>query len=433
MDIDLYNRIVEEFSKLLPQDPLAQRDAQWIQDTSRKAKLQTDRLEHELRAYRNNLIKESIRVGNEYKARCAGPLTDIQMGNEDLGNHFIAIGDMSAAFKAFSKMRDFCTTPKHIAEMTLKQLYVSIAQSNWVVAQSYYLKVNALSLSDDERTKYEPILYACVGISHLMQGAYKDAATNFILVGPSYMNPDAQAGIVFQRAVLTPNDVAVYGGLCALATMDRSELQRRVLDNGSFRQFLELEPHIRRAISLFCASKYTACMEILDSYRNDYMLDYFLQHHYTRLYWMVRSKSIVQWFSAFSVVTLDELAKAFPPTQDRAILDELVDMIKIGQLDARIDLVSNLLVSPNQDPRFAAMENALDIAKQAQRSLRLRLHNTNMAAAGLEIRPPKGQHPNGSEFFAEGGGGGSNISHTLRGMKGKIGRGSSGIGGSFMI
>jgi COP9 signalosome complex subunit 1 len=266
-----------------------------------------------------------------------------------------------------------------------------------------------------------------------MQGSYKDAAVSFINVGPGYMTPDAQAGIVFQRAVLTPNDVAVYGGLCALATMDRSELQRRVLENSSFRQFLELEPHIRRAISLFCASKYTACMEILESYQVDYMLDYFLQNHFMRLYWMVRSKSIVQWFSAFSVVTLDELAKAFPATQGRRIVDELVDMIRAGQLDARIDLVENLLICPNQDPRFAAMENALDIAKQAERSLRLKLHKVNMAAAGLELRPPKGQMQNGSEFFVGTEGGGSGAGHALRNLKGKFSRGSSGVGGSFMV
>jgi len=355
------------------------------------------------------------------------------MGNEDLANHYFAIGDLAASFRGYSKMRDYCTTPKHIAEMTLRQLYVSIAQNNWVVAQSYYLKVHALSLSDEEHARYDPILFACLGISHLMQGSYREAATSFINVGSGYMIPDPQAGIIFQRAVLTPNDVAVYGGLCALATMDRSELQRRVLDNSSFRQFLELEPHIRRAISLFCASKYTACMEILESYRVDYMLDFFLQSHYMRLYWLVRSKSIVQWFSAFSVVTLDELSKAFPATQGRAINDELVDMIKLGQLDARIDLVSNLLVSPNQDPRFMAMENTLEMSKLAERSLRLRLHRANMATAGLEIRPPKGNVQNEGDFFSGSEGGGSAASNALRNLKAKATRGSSAVGGSFMV
>lgn len=60
--MELYSNIVDEFAKLLPQDPLAQKDTEWMQIQSRNAKLQTDRLEHELRAYRNNLIKESIRV-----------------------------------------------------------------------------------------------------------------------------------------------------------------------------------------------------------------------------------------------------------------------------------------------------------------------------------------------------------------------------------
>jgi len=62
INVDLYGSLVDEFGKLLPDDPLAQKDAEWMQNQRRKAKTQTDRLEHELRQYRNNLIKESIRV-----------------------------------------------------------------------------------------------------------------------------------------------------------------------------------------------------------------------------------------------------------------------------------------------------------------------------------------------------------------------------------
>ena len=62
INVELYSSLVDEFAKLLPDDPLAQKDAEWIQNQRRKAKTQTDRLEHELRQYRNNLIKESIRV-----------------------------------------------------------------------------------------------------------------------------------------------------------------------------------------------------------------------------------------------------------------------------------------------------------------------------------------------------------------------------------
>lgn len=44
--------------------------------------------------------------------------------------------------------------------------------------------------------------------------------------------------------VLSPADVALYGGLCALATFDRSEMQSKVIGSIGFREFLELHPQV---------------------------------------------------------------------------------------------------------------------------------------------------------------------------------------------
>lgn len=46
--------------------------------------------------------------------------------------------------------------------------------------------------------------------------------------------------------MVAPEDMAVYGGLCALATFSREEMKRRVLDNSSFKNFLDLVPQVRR-------------------------------------------------------------------------------------------------------------------------------------------------------------------------------------------
>jgi len=59
----------------------------------------------------------------------------------------------------------------------------------------------------------------------------------------------------------------VYGGLCALASFDRSELKSKVIDNAEFKQFLELEPHIRELIHGFYNSKYSVVLDILDKWK----------------------------------------------------------------------------------------------------------------------------------------------------------------------
>ncbi|KAM6580206.1 hypothetical protein CsatA_003980 [Cannabis sativa] len=58
--------------------------------------------------------------------------------------------------------------------------------------------------------------------------------------------------------VIAPQDVAIYGGLCALASFDRTELKAfnfsspgTKLDNLNFRNFLELVPEVRELINDF--------------------------------------------------------------------------------------------------------------------------------------------------------------------------------------
>jgi COP9 signalosome complex subunit 1 len=269
---------------------------------------------------------------------------ELQMGQEDIGNHYFQIADYNNSFRAFSRMREYCTTSKQIAQMTFKLLHVCIFNNNWVVAHSYQQKVQTLQVGDEEKAKYDPVLAACVGLAHLRQDHYVDAANAFLSVNHSYIIPEPQAGICFQREVISPNDVAVYGGLSALATMNRATLQRRVLENATFRPILELEPHIRRAITMFCASKYTGCLNILESYMADYLVDLYLQDHFVRLYRLVRSKCIVQWCSAFSKVTWAEIENAFPSklVDGSEIQLELESMILNGELDARIDLVDKV-------------------------------------------------------------------------------------------
>lgn len=52
--------------------------------------------------------------------------------------------------------------------------------------------------------------------------------------------------------VLAAQDVATIGGLCALASFDRSELCRHVIDNVAFREYLQLCPEVRAWLILAC-------------------------------------------------------------------------------------------------------------------------------------------------------------------------------------
>jgi len=338
------------------------------------------------------------------------------MGNEDMGHFHYACGEWGAAHKAYMRMREHCTSNKHLADMTLRLVYTSIAQKSWLQVQSHLAKVDAAQLKGDDKTKLDPLVSASTGLSHLGVGSFRDAAMAFITTSPTFLTAEPVAGITWQREVLTGNDVAVYGGLCALASMDRTELQERVLGSNDFRNFLELEPHIRRAINLFCNSKYSACLEVLEGYRNDYLLDVYLSKQLASIYGRIRTKSIVQYFIPFSCVTLDEMTTKFQLTGEFATIeDELETMINNGTLDARIDLVDRLLICPPTNPRYNVHHDALAMAEKYDHTLRLRLTRLNLLAAGLEIKPSKGGLSESNSSLGDG------VTASLRGLGHRMG------------
>ncbi|RYN39804.1 COP9 signalosome complex subunit 1 [Alternaria arborescens] len=395
-NVDLYTTLVEQFSRIAPQDPASVTDTAWVEKKTREVREEHDRLEHELKSYKNNLIKESIR-----------------MGNEDLGHFYYDTGDFSNALKAYMKMREHCTSPKHLADMTLRLVYVSIAQKSWTNVLANLAKSEATQIKGDDKAKMEPIISACSGLCHMATGNYREAATAFLGTSAAYLTAEPAAYITWQKEVISGNDIAVYGGLCALAYMDRSDLQNKVLANSEFRNFLELEPHIRRAINLFCNSKYSACLEVLEGYRNDYLLDVYLSKMLNTIYSRIRTKSIVQYFIPFSCVTLDEMTSKFPPAEGRTIDEDLEEMINQRVLNARIDLVDRLLICPHTDPRHDVHADALKMAEEYDHTLRLRLTRLNLQAASMEISSNKSNEKSS--------GMGGSIGDTFRGLGQKIG------------
>ncbi len=251
------------------------------------------------------------------------------MGHEDFGNFYHEIGDLQSSYKSYAKMREYCTSQKQILEMCLKMLVVGVEQGNWMSVQTSVLKIRDLNLKPEVEAETQPKLYASMGLSYMASGNYKEAARSFLMTDPSL-------GESFNQ-VMTSNDVAVYGGLCALASMDRNELQTKVLENSSFRNFLELEPHIRRAISFFYNLKFPQCLEILAAYKTDYLLDIHLRHHVHEIYSMIRTKSIVQYFVPFSRVRISSMAEVFVGTDEESMQEELVELIQKGILQARVD------------------------------------------------------------------------------------------------
>ena len=72
--------------------------------------LKLEKLDTDLKNYKTNSIKESIR-----------------RGHDDLGDHYLDIGDLNNALKCYIRARDYCTSGKHLIHMCLNVIKVRVS------------------------------------------------------------------------------------------------------------------------------------------------------------------------------------------------------------------------------------------------------------------------------------------------------------------
>ncbi|XP_059990033.1 COP9 signalosome complex subunit 1 isoform X4 [Lagenorhynchus albirostris] len=357
-------------------------DTAWVEATRKKALLKLEKLDTDLKNYKGNSIKESIR-----------------RGHDDLGDHYLDCGDLSNALKCYSRARDYCTSAKHVINMCLNVIKVSVYLQNWSHVLSYVSKAESTPEIAEQRgerdTQTQAILtkLKCAagarplmapqgpgsflwmpgfilfppapapGLAELAARKYKQAAKCFLLASFDHCDfPE----------LLSPSNVAVYGGLCALATFDRQELQRNVISSrwveggvlgtaalllrpqppsggwagragseesgicSSFKLFLELEPQVRDIIFKFYESKYASCLKMLDEMKDNLLLDMYLAPHVRTLYTQIRNRALIQYFSPYVSADMRKMATAFNTTV-AALEDELTQLILEGLINARID------------------------------------------------------------------------------------------------
>eukprot|EP00002_Diphylleia_rotans_P017584 TRINITY_DN3410_c0_g3_i10.p1 TRINITY_DN3410_c0_g3~~TRINITY_DN3410_c0_g3_i10.p1 ORF type:complete len:410 (+),score=83.93 TRINITY_DN3410_c0_g3_i10:46-1275(+) len=303
---NLYREVVRAYAQLVPG---FEGDTAWLQQTDAKNARDSDRHQSELNSSRTMLIKESVR------------LSQVELGDLDYER-----GDLQSALRWYMKTKDYCTTSKHILSNHMMVIQVSLDLGHMTNVTTY---VNRAEQTGDQLDNVTASRLKCAaGIAHLENRRFKLAALSFL--GTHY-----EMGNTFNQ-ILSSLDVAIYGGLCALATFDRSEIQTKIMENSEFKQYLELVPEIRDAIYDFHATRYTSCLRILNRMKNELLLDIYLFNHVSSLYQMIRNKALVQYFSPFSTVDLHRMAEVFLTTVPE-LEKELMTLITNNSIQGRID------------------------------------------------------------------------------------------------
>jgi COP9 signalosome complex subunit 1 len=137
------------------------------------------------------------------------------MGQEDLANHHLETGGpipdpstasslatsgYNAAYQAFGRMRDYCTTPTHINAMHIRLTYTAFLQAVHAQAtgnsgathfNAVHINANRLKTSgvkEEEEAKVLPIMHVACGIASMSSGDYRNAALSFMSASFDYHN-----------------------------------------------------------------------------------------------------------------------------------------------------------------------------------------------------------------------------------------------------
>lgn len=186
--------------------------------------------------------------------------------------------------------------------------------------------------------------------------------------------------------------MAVFGGLCALATFDRSDLKTDIFENSDCKQFLELVPQVRELLYSFYNSKYTIALDILDSlkvcpysFESDLNLDIFLSEFVNELATHIRKRALVQYFSPFNAVNLNTMALAFK-THLHDLEKELVALISLDLIHARIDSHEKILVAKKQNERKSAYAATKELVEEYQQACNLILMRAQLVRNDIVVR-----------------------------------------------
>ncbi|EIW74550.1 G protein pathway suppressor 1 [Coniophora puteana RWD-64-598 SS2] len=376
-DPELYHAVIRAYDgiatapgvQLPPAQEFVSVNQPWIEEQTRANQVEKTKLEVELKTYSNNMIKESIR-----------------MGYRDLGDFLRSVGDYSASLRHYSKSREYCTTSQHVLDMCLSVLKLLIEQRNYAHIQSYIIKAEAALESasaantgsapgqpsrKNERSPTHSKLDLASALHNLGQGNYERAATMFLRVGSA----DQLGGWVGK--LISAGDIAVYGTLCALATLSRGAIKVQLLENSVFSVYIEQEPYVRDLVHAYMTNDFKSVLEILSRYSTRHALDIHLAPHIAALTRRIREVLVIVFLQPFATLALSRMATSFGWDVAEAE-QEVVTLIQAGRIQARVDSQNKILRAKKQDQRAKLFADALRISEEMQRTnrkllLRMRL------------------------------------------------------------
>ncbi|KAL7539557.1 hypothetical protein ACHAWF_006444 [Thalassiosira exigua] len=257
--------------------------------------------------------------------------------------------------------REYCANGQQHTQACLLLLELSVDLREWSSVRDTISRAEHTVMGN---LNHDPLFHQKLrtgsALAHLAEGRYSDAAQAFASVSLELTNQF--------HSVLSAEDLALYGALLGLATLDRDNLHAKVID-GPFKGRLELVPVMREALRHYSRADYGQCLSLLQhSIRRDLLLDIHLHPHVPILLDMIRDRCIVQYFQPYSSVSLEKMGKVFG-CNAKEMEDVVAKLIGNGGVDgmplgdgARINALDKTL----------SVEGQKSVEKKARRRARVK-------------------------------------------------------------
>lgn len=339
------------------------------------------------------------------QAKSSMDKTAIRAGYKALADHCYRRGDFQGAFKNYLRTRDYSSDTSDTSQSCLAVLRGSIITRSYAHIGNYVGRVDQFAemamlkngssgsgvdieqqVGSGGGDAVSRMMYALndkvaatAGLAQLANGKFLAAGRYFTSISPDLIDEltphnnntgteqeagdgDGEEGRTWSR-LLAPRDVAVYAGICALASFDRGELRIRILESPTFSPYLDTVPQIKEAVYNFYNHKYTASLGALDALLPLLRADIHLQQHLGALYQDIRWKAMRNYTAPFSSLDLNTMAAEFGCRDVGGIEKELAVLISGGEIQARIDSHAKILYAYKKDARSEMYAAAVEAAE----------------------------------------------------------------------
>ncbi|KAJ2889759.1 hypothetical protein IWW38_004513, partial [Coemansia aciculifera] len=275
---------------------------------------------------------------------------DALRAQEGLALHRIKMGNMNEALRALQEARDFCSSIDDQVQLALKSAWIGQMMGKWLQVNSYVQRVVSTLAT-------LPVKMAAEVKVLQIQADFGEGRWTGVVNSVKELTYDSVvAAGVFERGLIVPQDIALYGTLAGLAVLQRDDLKRQIIDNTEFGKFLDYIPECLRLLRCFYNSAYSEALTRLDGILSLCMLDPVVALHAVALRGLVVENIVVLYTQPFVSTSLSAMAKALRFGSTGQLEAMLAKLIERKLILGRIDAVSGYLLKYMLDPRDQALE-----------------------------------------------------------------------------